>query len=83
MIPQQIDPPAQTRFRKILDPQFSRQRMEELEPGVRAHAAELIDGFIDQGECEFDAAFAIPLPCTRLPGADGPAASRSSTSSSS
>jgi len=64
MIPQQIDPPAQTRFRKILDGQFSRKRMEELEPEVRRHAAQLIDGIIDTGACEFDSAFAIPLPCS-------------------
>lgn len=64
MIPQQIDPPDQTRFRKLLDPYFSRKRMAKLAPKVRAHANELIDQFYDAGECEFDAAFAIPLPCT-------------------
>lgn len=63
MIPQQIDPPAQTRYRKILDVQFSRQRMAELEPAVRRHANELIDQFLDAGACEYDAAFAVPLPC--------------------
>ena len=64
MIPQQIDPPAQTRYRKLLDPHFSRRNMEALAPALRDHANELIDAFIDQGHCEFDQAFAIPLPCT-------------------
>ena len=64
MIPQQIDPPEQTRFRKLLDPYFSRKRMSGLVPTIRQHANELIDRFYDEGECEFDAAFAIPLPCT-------------------
>jgi cytochrome P450 len=64
MIPQQVDPPAQTRYRKILDPRFSRKRMLEVEPTVRKHANELIDSFIDAGECEFNGAFAVPLPCT-------------------
>jgi cytochrome P450 len=64
MIPQQIDPPAQTRFRKILDLRFSRPRVQELEPDIRRHAKELIDAIIERGECEFDAAFAIPLPCS-------------------
>ncbi len=64
MIPQQIDPPAQTRYRKILDPRFSRRRMAELIPQLRSQANALIDRFIDAGECEFDGAFAIPLPCT-------------------
>ncbi len=63
MIPQQIDPPAQTKYRKILDPRFSRKRMQELAPAVRADANALIDKVIDTGECEFDSAFAIPLPC--------------------
>jgi cytochrome P450 len=63
MIPQQVDPPAQTRYRKILDSQFSRQRVLGLEPAIRRHANELIDRVIDAGECEFDRAFAIPLPC--------------------
>jgi cytochrome P450 len=64
MIPQQLDPPAQTRYRRLLDPMFSRKKMLELVPAIRSHAASLIDEFADKGECEFDAAFAIPLPCT-------------------
>lgn len=63
MIPQQIDPPEQTRYRKILDPRFSRKRMLEIAPAVRADANALIDRFVDKGECEFDRDFAIPLPC--------------------
>ncbi|MBM4265443.1 MAG: cytochrome P450 [Deltaproteobacteria bacterium] len=63
MIPQQLDPPLQTRYRKILDLQFSRARVMEIEPDVRRHANELIDQFVDAGECEFDRDFAIPLPC--------------------
>ncbi len=64
MIPQQIDPPSQTAYRRILDPQFSRRRMELIEPDVRAHARRLVEAFADDGECEFNSAFAIPLPCT-------------------
>ncbi|MEN8159948.1 MAG: hypothetical protein ABFS41_07745 [Myxococcota bacterium] len=45
MIPQQIDPPAQTKYRKILDPRFSKKRMLEIAPDVRRHANELIDAF--------------------------------------
>lgn len=63
MIPQQIDPPEQTRYRKILDLQFSRARMAVIEPDVRRDANALIDAFIDRGACEFDHEFAIPLPC--------------------
>jgi cytochrome P450 len=63
MIPQQIDPPEQTKYRKLLDPRFSKRRMLELAPKVRDDANALIDKFIDSGECEFDRDFAIPLPC--------------------
>ena len=64
MIPQQIDPPAQKDYRRLLDPMFSRKKMAELVPAIRKHASALIDEFVDEGECEFDSAFAIPLPCT-------------------
>jgi cytochrome P450 len=71
MIPQQIDPPLQTKFRKILDLRFNRQRMAELEPSVRRHANELIDAIIDKGECEYDRDYAVPLPCTAFLGLMG------------
>jgi cytochrome P450 len=64
MIPQQIDPPAQTRYRKLLDPHFSRKKMDELVPAIRKEADALIDRFIADGRCEFDEQFAIPLPCS-------------------
>ena len=64
MIPQQIDPPAQTRYRRLLDPHFSRRKMEALIPPIRKQANELIDGFASRGECEFDRDFAVPLPCS-------------------
>ena len=64
MIPQQIDPPRQTKFRKLLDPFFSRRRMSAIKPDIQRHANQLIDGFIGERECEFNSAFAVPLPCT-------------------
>lgn len=64
LIPLQVDPPRQTRFRRILDPHFSRRRMQALEPDVRALVNGLIDSFEREGRCEFNAAFAVPLPCT-------------------
>jgi cytochrome P450 len=63
MIPQQIDPPAQTRYRRLLDPHFSRRKMEQLAQAIRDQANALIDRFEAHGECEFDADFAVPLPC--------------------
>ena len=63
MIPQQIDPPEQTRYRKILDPRFSRKRMAEFEPALRASANELLDSFSKEGACDFSKQYAVPLPC--------------------
>jgi cytochrome P450 len=37
--------------------------MLALEPAVRENAATLIAGFADEGGCEFNTRFAIPLPC--------------------
>lgn len=64
MIPLQIDPPRQTRYRKILDPIFSRRRMVALGPAFRELAGTLIDAFADRGECEFNEEFAMPYPST-------------------
>ena len=38
--------------------------MAELEPEMRKLVDEIIDGFIDRGECDFHEDFATPLPST-------------------
>lgn len=64
LIPLQVDPPLHTEYRKLLDPRFSRARVRELEGEVRQLAASLVDGFVDNGKCEFNSEFAIPFPCS-------------------
>jgi cytochrome P450 len=64
LIPLSIDPPDHVKFRRILDPLFAPKAVAPLEPEVRGLVTELIDGFIEDGEVEFNSAFAIPLPCT-------------------
>lgn len=64
LIPLQVDPPEHAQYRRLLDPEFSPKRMRELEPDVRVLVNQLIDGFIDRGECEFHEDFATPLPST-------------------
>jgi cytochrome P450 len=64
LIPLQLDPPRQTKYRKFLDPLFSRKKMLQMEPDMRMLAGELIDRFASKGECEFNKDFAIPYPCT-------------------
>ena len=75
MIPQQIDPPAQTRFRKILDLRFSRKRMQELEPAMSAATRNELHRRLRRARRvrvrhRLRHAAAVP----RLPLADGPAA---------
>lgn len=60
--PINLDPPAHTRYRAPLNAAFSPKAMLALKDDVRALAAELIDGVIDQGHCDFISAIAEPLP---------------------
>lgn len=60
--PLEMDPPEHTPFRALLSPKFGPRVVADLEASVRALAVELIDGFIDNGECEFVDAFAKRLP---------------------
>ncbi|HET7523293.1 MAG TPA: cytochrome P450 [Acidimicrobiales bacterium] len=64
LIPLQIDPPDHKKYRVLLDPYFSPRQMAKREEAVTALVNEFIDGFIDNGSCEFTSEFAIPLPCT-------------------
>jgi cytochrome P450 len=62
LIPLQVDPPEHSKYRKLLDPIFAPKRMNVIEPDIAALVNELIDGFIDDGACEFTTALAEPLP---------------------
>jgi len=64
LIPLQIDPPEHVKYRKLLDPVFSRTRMLKLEPEVRKLASELCGRFAAGGSCDFHKQFAEPLPST-------------------
>ena len=64
LIPLSVDPPDHAKYRRLLDPQFSPRKMAELEPEMRKLVNEIIDGFIDRGECDFHEDFATPLPST-------------------
>jgi cytochrome P450 len=64
LIPLQVNPPDHVKFRRLLDPLFAPKQVAQLEADVRTLSNQLIDDFIDSGECEFNSAFAIPLPCT-------------------
>lgn len=61
-IPLEIDPPLHRKYRGILNPIFSPKAVASLEGDIRKLANDLIDEFIDKGECEFTKDFGRPLP---------------------
>jgi cytochrome P450 len=63
LIPENIDPPDHLRYRRLLDPYFGPKRMNRLEPEIVKRANALIDQFIERGECDYAAEYAVPLPC--------------------
>ncbi|HEX3793819.1 MAG TPA: cytochrome P450 [Acidimicrobiales bacterium] len=62
MIPLQIDPPDQKKYRKLLDPIFAPRKMALMEEEVAALVNDLIDRFIERGEVDFSKEFSVPFP---------------------
>lgn len=58
------DPPEQRRYRKLVDDAFSPRKVKALQPYCEKLANELVDNFIDNGECEFVSEFCVKLPLT-------------------
>jgi len=57
-----LDDPEHKQLRSLLDHAFRPARIRALEPALAETAHQLIDDFIDDGQCEFVRAFAVPLP---------------------
>ena len=57
-----VDPPHQTRYRKLVSRTFSARKIGGFEEKVREIAIELIEKFPTKGSINFDEAFATPLP---------------------
>lgn len=55
------DPPEHTRVRKLMDKAFTVHRVKQLEPGITAVVANMIERLADQGRCEFVKEFSQPL----------------------
>ena len=62
LIPMQIDPPEHSRYRKLLDPLFSPQRMSMLRDDIKALVNRTIDDVIEAGSCDFGRDIAEPIP---------------------
>ena len=57
-----IDPPDQTRYRKLVNKAFTARAVCSLEPTIREISSGLIDSFINEDKVEFVKKFAVPLP---------------------
>ena len=57
-----LDPPRHRVYRSLVNKVFSAKRVEQMHSYIEEIVDELIDGFIDDGECEYIMAFASPLP---------------------
>ena len=85
MVPTRMDPPEHTPYRKVLDKGLNIAQMRKVEDKVRAVAAELIEGFVGRGECDYSAEYATVFPVrvfmalADLPMSDVPVLSRFAT----
>jgi cytochrome P450 len=57
-----VDGEAHARYRKLVDRVFTPKRVRELAPRIEQITNQIIDRFIDRGECEFLMEFALQLP---------------------
>lgn len=61
-IPEMLDPPEHTGWRRLLAPHFAPAAVKAREPRIRRHCAALIAGLADKGDCDFVSDFATPFP---------------------
>jgi len=62
ILPVTVDPPLQREFKRLVNVHFTPAKVGPWEEPTRALVNELIDGFIERGECDFMTEFARPLP---------------------
>jgi cytochrome P450 len=62
MIPVEIDPPDHARYRALVAAPFSPRRAERYEEPLRVIVNQLIDEFIELGQCDIYETLAIPFP---------------------
>jgi cytochrome P450 len=62
LVPETLNGPLHTTWRRLLGPYFSPGRIEALHDKIVARAAGLIDGLMARGECDFTSEFALRYP---------------------
>jgi cytochrome P450 len=63
-IPEMLDPPEHTTWRRLLRPLFTPARAQAMAGRIRRHCVELIDDIAKQGSCDFVTDFARKYPTT-------------------
>ena len=66
-----MDDPIHKSKRSLVDAVFAGSRIKKMTPDIDRIAQDLIDAFVDRGECEFMHEFAFPLPCIVIAGQIG------------
>jgi cytochrome P450 len=61
-LPVEADPPEQRIFKRLINPFFTPAAVARWEQPTRALVTRLIDAFVEDGACDFMAAFARPFP---------------------
>ncbi|MHA7820482.1 MAG: cytochrome P450 [Erythrobacter sp.] len=56
------DDPNHKQMRAMFNQAFKPSKIREMDPAVEGLAYELIDGFLDDGHCEWVSQFCVPLP---------------------
>ena len=62
MRPSELDPPEHRGYRQLLNPYFTKARLDVLAPDFRATADALIDEFAAKSRCDAALEFAVPFP---------------------
>jgi cytochrome P450 len=60
-LPIELDPPLHSRYRSLINPVFSPQRIEVLRPAIAALVVQLVDRFVERGGGDLVADYAMPL----------------------
>lgn len=61
-----MDPPASTRYRKLVAPPFTPGSVAKLEPVIQAKATEIVDAVASKGRCDFVMDLSWDLPMTMM-----------------
>lgn len=62
MIPLSLDPPENVPYRHVLMPKFSPRAVADMEPKMRAMAAEIVESVLARGQCDFIADVSARFP---------------------